>query len=168
MDSHFASLKSLQFWDMFICLSGALFWLKGVGEEVLHLHLYTDFRISTNPLNWHTEWCMFVSICVCLVMAFVISKRERGRQKLDIYWSSWWPSACIVWSENTDVHCISVCWAKLIICFISMETSSVWTSSPQILFRALRNGQSKCSCIDTVEDPSQWVTIKSAHGTHNF
>lgn len=56
----------------------AYLWLYSgwrVGGEVLHLHSYTDFRISTNPLNWHTEWCMFVSMYVFLVMAFVIFQK---------------------------------------------------------------------------------------------
>lgn len=137
----------------------------GWGEEVLHLHSYTDFRRSTNPLNWHTEWCMFVSICVFLVMAFVISKTDRGRQKLNIDPHD--DLLLTLFGLRIQMY-ISVCWAKLIICFMSMETSSVWTPSPHILFRALRNGESKCSLHWHCRRSKPVIDNSAARVAHNF
>lgn len=111
---------------------------------------------------------MFVSICVCLVMAFVISKRDGGRQKLNIDPHD--DLLLALFGLRTQMYIILV-YAGLSSLSVLSQWKPVLDEPPvhKVPLEHSGMGSHSAVCIDTEEDPSQRLTINSAaHGTHHF
>lgn len=106
---------------------------------ILHLHSCTDFRISETPLTWHTK---FVSICIFLGQRGhgFHHFQKRGCQMFNID-SCDYLLLAFFWSENILLHAGL---SSLSVLFL-MASGPLWPSSPQRLFRALRNGKPRYS-----------------------
>lgn len=97
---------------------------------------------------------MFVSICVFLVMAFVISKTDRGRQKLNIDPHD--DLLLALFGLRTQMYIILV-YAGLSSLSVLCQWKPVLYEPPVHTFSLEHSGMGSQSavCIDTVEDPSQ-------------